>query len=294
MMAWLRLLRPAQWVKNVFVLAALVFALGDTTQSAGVSLWGRAIAAAGLFCLLSSAVYAMNDIRDAPRDRLHPVKKNRPVAAGDVSVPAAAGTAVALFVLSLSGAWVLAQNFFFAAAAYAALQVAYTFFLKRIAVVDVAAIAAGFVLRAVAGAEATGVPVSKWLLICTFALAAFLGFCKRRSEMTRAGAGSGATRAALAGYTPRMLDTLISAAMGATAVVYLEYTLYPATVAKFRTNWLWITAPFVALGLVRYWILTYRMGRGESPEKVLLRDLPLAASLFGYLAALAAVFFLLR
>lgn len=290
MSAWIRLLRPAQWVKNAFVLAALVFALGDTTQSAAVSLWGRAIAAAGLFCLLSSAVYVMNDIRDAPRDRLHPVKKNRPVAAGDVSVPVAVATAAALFALSLSGAWALARNFFFAAAAYAALQVAYTFGLKRIAIVDVAAIAAGFVLRAVAGAEATAVPVSKWLLICTFALASFLGFCKRRSEMTRAEAGGGATRAALAGYTPRMLDTLISAAMGATAAVYLEYTLYPATVAKFQTNWLWITSPFVVLGLVRFWRLTYRFGGGETPEKVILRDWPLAASIIGYLAALAAVF----
>lgn len=292
MRAFLRLLRPAQWVKNAFVLAALVFALGDTTQSAGASLWSRAFAAAGLFCLLSSAVYVMNDIRDAPRDRLHPVKKFRPVAAGEVSVPAAAAAAAALFALSLAGAWALARNFFFAAAAYAVLQVAYTFFLKRIAILDVAVIATGFVLRAVAGATATGVPISKWLLICTFALASFLGFCKRRSEMTRAEAGGGATRASLAGYAPDMLDSLVALSLGVTAAVYLEYTLYPATVAKFRTRWLWTTAPFVFLGLVRYWRLTYRPGGGESPEKTLARDVPLILSILGYSAALAAVFFL--
>jgi 4-hydroxybenzoate polyprenyltransferase len=290
----LRLLRPEQWVKNSFVLAAPLFALGDANQSATVALAGRAFLAAGLFCLLSSAVYVMNDLADAPRDRLHPVKKNRPIAAGQVSAVAAAALAALLFAAALAGAWRLGRAFFFVAAGYAAMQVAYTFGLKRVAVLDVAIIAAGFVLRAVAGAEATGVFVSKWLLICTFALASFLGFCKRRGEMVRTADGRTETRAALAGYTPRMLDGLITLSMGVTAAVYLEYTLYPATVAKFRTGWLWITFPFVALGLVRYWILVYRMGGGETPEKAVLRDLPLVGCIAGYLAALAAVFFLLR
>jgi len=294
MKAWVRLLRPEQWVKNAFVLAALLFALGDRNQSLDwTALAGKAFAAAGLFCLLSSAVYAMNDLADAPRDRLHPVKKLRPIASGAISPRAAAAVSLALFAVSLAGAWCLARDFFFVAAGYAILQVAYTFGMKRIAVLDVCVIATGFVLRAAGGAEATGVPVSKWLLICTFALAAFLGFCKRRSELVRT-AGGGETRAALAGYTPRMLDTLIALSMGVTAAVYLEYTLYPATVAKFGTTWLWLTFPFVLLGLVRYWRLVYHLGRGETPERLVLRDAPLVASVAGYLAALAAVFFLLR
>ena len=150
-----------------------------------------------------------------------------------------------------------------------------------------------FIDSAVAGAAATGVPVSKWLLICTFALASFLGFCKRRGELVRTAGGELQTRASLAGYAPEMLDSLVALSLGVTAAVYLEYTLYPATVAKFQTRWLWTTAPFVFLGLVRYWRLTYRPGGGgEAPEQLLARDVPLILSIVGYSAALAAVFFL--
>ena len=289
---WLRLLRPEQWTKNALVLAAFVFALGDRNQYLGWGGFGTPLIAAAAFCLLSSAVYILNDIRDAPRDRLHPVKSRRPVAAREVSVPAAAAVALVLLAVSLAVAAKIAFPFFAVLLVYFLLQLAYTFLLKRLPLLDVIVIALGFVLRALAGAAAIAVPISPWLLVCTLLLATFLALCKRLHEKVNLGAAG--TRDALGGYSPRLLDQLIAMTGAATLVSYSIYTLWPETVDKFGTEWLCATIPFVLFGLFRYLHLVYQQDKGDQPERILLTDFPLLADIALYGLVLLAVLFLPR
>ncbi len=268
-----RLLRVKQWTKNAVVFAAFVFALGDRNQNlAAWELWKVCLAALA-FSLVSSAVYILNDLRDAPQDRLHPIKRNRPIAAGEVGPRAALGIALALLVVGLGGAWRLGVDLLIVVSLYLVLQIAYTFWLKRIALVDVVVIAIGFVLRALAGAVVIQVVISPWLLLCAMLLALFLGLCKRRHEKVNL-SGQG-TRVALDGYDERLLDLLISMMGASSLVCYSIYTLWPETVAKFGTTWLGATIPFVVFGLFRYMDLVYRQEKGDRPEQILLTDLPL-------------------
>ena len=276
----IRLLRAKQWTKNAVVFAAFVFALGDQHQNlAAWELWKVCLAALA-FSLVSSAVYIFNDLRDAPQDRLHPLKRRRPIAAGEIASGPAVGVAAALLAMGLGGAWRLGTDLLAVVGAYLVLQAAYTLGLKRVALVDVVVIALGFVLRALAGAVVIHVVISPWLLLCTLFLALFLGLCKRRHEKVNL-AGTG-TRAALDGYDERLLDLLI-AMMGAAALVcYSIYTLWPETVAKFGTPWLGATIPFVVFGLFRYMDLVYRQEQGDRPEQILLTDGPLLADVALY------------
>ncbi|NLB64918.1 MAG: decaprenyl-phosphate phosphoribosyltransferase [Lentisphaerae bacterium] len=277
---WLRVLRVKQWSKNAVVFAAFMFALGDQHQQLSAwELWKVCLAALA-FSLVSSAVYIMNDLRDAPQDRLHPVKKNRPIASGAVSAGPAVGVGVIALALGLGGGWRLSTGLAAVLGAYFALQVAYTFVLKRIALVDVIVIAVGFVLRAVAGAVVIAVPISPWLLVCAMLLALFLGLCKRRHEKVNM-AGED-TRRALGAYDERLLDQLISVTAAASLVCYSIYTLWPETVEKFGTPWLGATIPFVVFGLFRYMDLVYRHKKGDRPEEILLFDLPLLCTVVLY------------
>ena len=281
----LRLLRVKQWTKNAVVFAAFVFALGDRQQNlAAWELWKVALAALA-FSLVSSAVYVFNDLKDAPQDRLHPIKKNRPIASGAVGPGLAWGAAALLLAAGLGGAELLAVL-----GAYLALQVVYTLGLKRLALVDVIVIALGFVLRALAGAVVIHVKISPWLLICAMMLALFLGLCKRRHEKVNL-AGLG-TRAALDGYDERLLDLLIAMTAAAALVCYSIYTLWPETVAKFGTPWLGATIPFVVFGLFRYMDLVYRQDQGDRPEHILLTDVPLLADVALYGAAVLGILLL--
>ena len=204
----LRLLRVKQWTKNAVVFAAFVFALGDRQQDlAAWEFWKVALAALA-FSLVSSAVYVFNDLKDAPQDRVHPIKKNRPIASGAVGPGRAWGVALILLAAGLGGAWRLGPELLAVLGAYLVLQIVYTLGLKRLALVDVIVIALGFVLRALAGAVVIHVKISPWLLICALMLALFLGLCKRRHEKVNL-AGLG-TRAALDGYDERLLDLLIA------------------------------------------------------------------------------------
>ena len=268
-----RLLRVKQWTKNAVVFAAFVFALGDRNQNlAAWELWKVCLAALA-FSLVSSAVYIFNDLRDAPQDRLHPVKRRRPIAAGEVAAGPAAGAAAVLLAIGLGGAWRLGGDLAAVLGAYLVLQVAYTLGLKRIPLVDVIVISVGFVLRALAGAVVIHVVISPWLLLCAMLLALFLGLCKRRHEKVNlAGAG---TRAVLDGYDERLLDLLITMTGAAALVCYSIYTLWPETVAKFGTPWLGATIPFVVFGIFRYMDLVYRRDQGDRPEHILLTDGPL-------------------
>lgn len=270
-----RALRPKQWTKNAIVLAPLLFALGDPSQTVGRAEVLAAILAAGLFCVISSGIYILNDLRDIELDQLHPTKRFRPFAAGELSKGTGQLLVALLLTAGLVAAFLLDRSYALVAAGYVALQLMYTFGLKRIALVDILVIAAGFVLRALAGALAIHVTISPWLLLCTLLLALFLALCKRRHELLSPQGGEGQTRPSLRAYDQRLLDILIPMIAASTLIAYCLYTLWPDTVAKFGSHKLGFTIPFVVFGLFRYLDLVYRHDKGGHPEQILLTDFPL-------------------
>ena len=260
-------IRPRQWVKNLFVLAGLIF-----SQQLFTPLLWPAIGAFVLFCALSGAIYLFNDVADRQRDRLHPTKRERPVASGDLSVGAALVVAAVLLAGSLAAAFVLAPRFGFTALAYVVLLVLYSLWLKHLVIVDVLVVAMGFVLRAVAGAFAIDVEISGWLLICTILLALFLALGKRRHEVLAYELDSPRYRPILAEYNTGLLDQMIAVVTASTVTAYALYTMSPETVAKFRTHWLPATLPFVLYGVFRYLYLLYRRQLGGNPSELFLND----------------------
>lgn len=290
--AAIRALRPKQWTKNAVVLAALVFALGDTRQHVGLDLLQQAIEAMLIFCAVSSAVYLLNDLRDIEQDRLHPVKRERPIASGELAAGAAWGLALVLGLGGLAASWLLINREFTGViAGYLVLQICYTCGLKRVALVDIFIIAAGFVLRALAGAVATGVTISPWLLLCTLLLALFLALCKRRHELVVMHDGGGETRASLRQYNEKVLDQLIAMMGAATVVCYALYTLSAETIEKFGTMKLGFTIPFVIFGVFRYVDNVYRRELGGRPEQILLTDRVLLVDIALYVATVMVVLF---
>jgi 4-hydroxybenzoate polyprenyltransferase len=288
----LRMLRPNQWSKNVVVGAAFFFALWDRSRPEPLTLADGIVVlpAILIFCLVSSGIYIVNDIRDRESDRLHPLKKLRPIAAGLVSLPVARSCAVLLLVVGGAAACALSANYARVIGMYVAIQLAYSFWLKRVALVDIFVIAVGFVLRAIAGAVAfDNVTISAWLLLCTFLLALFLGLCKRRHEKLLVEDAEN-HRPSLENYNRLLLDQLIAISSAATIVVYSIYTLWPETVAKFGTKALGFTIPFVAFGVFRYLDLVYRKQQGGRPEQILLSDIPLLATLALYGLTIVAIF----
>lgn len=283
----LEAMRPAQWTKNAVVLAAFVFAYWDHEQS-GLSLISdapRALAAAGFFCLLSSAVYLQNDIFDLEADRAHPRKRSRPLASGRLALKTAFTAAALLASGAIAGAYILAPELAFIMAFYLVMQICYSAGLKKIVLLDAVIIALGFVIRAVAGALALNVNISNWLLACTFLLALFLGLCKRRSEkkiMNKTARETVRQRPALKNYHSLMTDKLITVTAAATIICYTIYTIWPGTVSKFSTHGLIFTVPFVVFGIFRYLFLVYHNNRGDRPEDVLLSDLPTIINLILY------------
>ena len=264
-------LRPDQWTKNLIVFAALIFAVKLLDPAATA----KATAAFLIFCGLSGAVYLINDVADREQDRLHPIKKMRPIASGDLSPRAALTAAVVVSAIALAAAYMLRPAFAAAAAAYLALFVVYTRSLKHMVVLDVMTIAIGFVLRAVAGGLVIGVHISNWLLVCTMLGALFLGFAKRRHEITLLAAGAKGHRRILEEYDPYLLDQMIAIVAAATIVVYIIYCASPETAERFGTRWLVLTTPFPIYGIFRYLYLVHRKHGGGSPSDMLLRDRPL-------------------
>jgi 4-hydroxybenzoate polyprenyltransferase len=260
-------MRPRQWVKNLFVLAGLVFAQRLFTPSA----W-PALAAFAIFCGLSGAIYLVNDVADRERDRLDPRKRARPVAAGRLPAGVAVGSAVVLVAGGLGLAALLSRAFLIAALAYVALLVAYSAWLKHIVLVDVIVVACGFVLRAVAGAVVIDVEMSGWLLICTILLALFLALGKRRYEYLTLDQDAVRHRPVLAEYSPALLDQMIAVVTASTVTAYALYTMSPETVAKFQTHLLPATLPFVLYGIFRYLYLLYQRHLGGNPSELLLGD----------------------
>lgn len=266
----IRTIRPHQWVKNVFVLAPVVFA----TKLFDPTMLVRATVAFAAFCLLAGAVYTINDLADVEADRLHPVKRYRPIASGRVPEDVARVFAYALVASSLTAGYLVSPWFALIALGYFSLNVAYTMKLKHVAYVDVSCIALGFVLRVLGGGFATRISVSWYLFACTALLALFLGFGKRRHELTTASARAGKQRVALEGYTKRGLDVALGVTSAATVATYLTYTLDPSTQAFFHITTLWPTTLFVVLGILRFLHIVRFRPRAESPTQEMLSDGP--------------------
>jgi decaprenyl-phosphate phosphoribosyltransferase len=269
-LALIRSLRPQQWVKNVFVAAPLVFAR-HLTDTEYVVRTGLAVLA---FCLLSGAVYLFNDVRDVEADRVHPTKRRRPIAAGELSERAALVASVVLAAVALTGCFALSWQCGVYAALYLAQNVAYSVKLKQIAFLDVGLIATGFLLRVLAGAAAIAVPASEWLLLCTALLATFLGLGKRAHELAWAERSGEArtTRAALAGYRIPVVRAAMLVLGLATCAAYVAYTQDSHTVRFFHTDRLTFSSPFVALGIVRYLMLALWYPKDDPPTEAMLRD----------------------
>ena len=286
----IKLLRPSQWIKNGVVLAGLIFAgKAGATQLLKISL--LALVA---FCFLSSAVYVLNDLIDRERDRAHPLKKNRPIASGRVKTGTAAVLFVILTVIGLVISYIINIHLLIVSMCYIVLMVMYTFWLKNVVIIDVMTIAAGFVLRALAGAVAISVEFSSWLLISTFVLALFLGFGKRRHEIILLESGASDHRRSLEKYSPYLLDQLIGVVTASAVITYLFYTLSPDVIAKLGTHYLYVTIPFVIYGIFRYLYLVHKEERGGSPTTLLLTDKPLLVDVLLWLATIIVILYILH
>jgi 4-hydroxybenzoate polyprenyltransferase len=276
---WLWLLRPHQWVKNALLAAGYIFAGTYKMPTAGRDLL-FVLGAVAAFCLLSSSVYALNDVCDRDKDRQHPIKRHRPVAAGRVSVAEAltlvVGCAIAGAVLAAVVArWNATPLFFLAAIAYPLWGIAYSVWLKRVIIVDALGVAAGFVLRVIAGCLAIKVAISPWLILCTLLVALFIAFAKRRHELLLMGNNATAVRSVLSDYTPQLLDQCIAITASMTIMAYALYTFTAPHVllGDRREPWLMVTIPFVVYGVLRYLYLAYRSDVAGAPEQM-LRDKP--------------------
>jgi 4-hydroxybenzoate polyprenyltransferase len=266
----LRSLRPAQWAKNSFVLAPLVF--GGKLADAGVL--GKAALAFAAFCAAASAVYLVNDLRDRDEDRNHPLKRLRPIASGALPVPAAIAATVGVALAALGMALALGAGFTLVLGIYLLLNLLYTFRFKHVVILDVMCISLGFVLRVEAGAQATGVAVSSWLLLCTTFLALFLAFSKRRHEITLLAGSASEQRKVLDHYSPAFLDQMINVVTASSVVSYALYAAAPETVAKYHTQNLIFTVPMVLFGIFRYLYLMYQRPGAKNPTEAILSDVP--------------------
>ena len=273
-------LRPRQWTKNLLLFAGIVFAaeVGDPGR------WARAMTAFAVYCAASSAAYLVNDLHDRASDRLHPVKRRRPIARGEVSPRTAVVAAAALGLLAVELAAALGLTALAFLAAFVALQGAYTLGLKHVVLIDVMVISSLFVVRAAAGADAVDVRISPWLLVCTALLALFLALGKRRGELVLVGAERTPGRPVLEGYSLALVDQLVTIVAAATV---LSYTVYALTAHE--TQLLAATIPFVVFGVFRYLLLLHRSGEGEEPENVLVTDLPILATVGLWALACGAI-----
>ena len=274
----LKSLRPAQWTKNLIVFAALMLGQRGTSPAfLDPQAIGHALAAFAIFCGLSGVVYLINDVADRHKDRMHPLKRHRPIAAGAVSPGVAVGTALLLAAGALGASYLLRPAFALVAFAYVALLVLYSGPLKHVVIIDVLTIATGFVLRAVAGAVAIDVPISHWLLILTMLGALVLALSKRRHELVLLADGATGHRPILEEYSPYLLDQMIAVVTSSALVCYVIYTVSPETVQKFHTHYLGLTLVFPLYGIYRYLYLVHLKEGGGSPADTLLNDRPLLA-----------------
>jgi 4-hydroxybenzoate polyprenyltransferase len=289
-------MRLYQWTKNLVLFAGLVF----TMKFLDPPYVKDAVLGCFLFSLAVSGMYILNDIFDLERDRLHPAKRARPIAAGRLPIGAAAAAAFGLLAIGLGGSFLMGIRFGWTAIAYVALTLAYSLFMKQVALLDVVTIALGFVLRAAAGVElirdratpaGEEVILSPWLLVCAFFLALFLAIGKRRHELATLEADASRHRSALGAYNSRLLDQLVAVVTSATVLAYSVYTIAPETVSKFHGRPLYLTIPFVLYGIFRYLYLMYAEEKGGNPSEHLFRDLPTLINVILWGVALLAILY---
>jgi 4-hydroxybenzoate polyprenyltransferase len=266
-------------MKNLTILAPLIFSRSLFRSE----VTGRATLATIAFCLLASGVYFANDWMDRERDAVHPDKCKRPIAAGRVSGGAVSGCVMLLWGLGAYSAWKVNRSFAIVAVSYICLQLLYSAIVKQLVILDVVSIAIGFVLRVAGGAIAINVPISNWLYLCTFLLALFLGFAKRRHELWSLEQKAVSHRAILADYSLAMLDQFIVITAASSILAYALYTTARETIEHVGSDRLKFTVPFVIYGLFRYLYLLHRRNAGGSPERVLLSDSPLLLDVIGFL-----------
>jgi 4-hydroxybenzoate polyprenyltransferase len=290
--ALIKELRPRQWTKNLLLFAGVLF----SQQADRPDLLLRAAGGFLAFSLLAGTVYLLNDLRDVEQDRLHPKKRERPIASGRLPVPVArVAVVLLLLVVGALSIW-LGSLFAAVAAAYLVMNFAYSHGLRDQVLLDVFFIALGFVLRAIAGVEllrplSPDTALSPWLLVCTFFGALFLALAKRRRELANAGEEAGRRRTVLQQYTPALLDGLLVVSAASSIMGYALYTIWPATVAKFNTEALLYTVPFVTYGIFRYLYLVRASESAEDPSQVLLSDRPLILCVVLYLVTVVLILY---
>jgi 4-hydroxybenzoate polyprenyltransferase len=251
----------------------------------------RTFLAFGIFCLLSGALYILNDLKDLEEDRLHPLKSKRPLAAGELKKRQAVVSFVLLSFISLILAEVVNQEFLWICLVYFVLQTAYSFALKHVVILDVFIVASGFFLRVIAGAVAIKVQISPWLLICTTLLALFLALSKRRHEIVLLNEEAVNHRPILKEYSPYLLDQMISVVTASTVIAYCLYTISGETIEKFGTNKLILTVPFVLYGIFRYLFLIHQRAGGGTPETLIIKDRPLLLDIFLWIVSAALIIY---
>lgn len=278
--ALIKALRPKQWVKNGLLVVALVFSKSYSDPA----LILKVALGIAFFCMLSSSGYLVNDLKDIEADRQHPQKKSRPIAAGDIPVPVAWAAAVALLVGGLLGSWFVGPRFFISAVAYLAITYTYSFVVKHQPVLDVMGIAAGFMVRAIAGAEAIEVESSGWFIVCIGFGALFIGLCKRLAELRLLEAGAGSHRKTLNDYTEPLLNQLVGIAATCSLISYALYTFEGP-----GGRGMMATVPIVVYAVLRYLLLVGTGHAGGEPSSTLLRDRPLQVSMLLFGATILAI-----
>jgi 4-hydroxybenzoate polyprenyltransferase len=281
-------MRPHQWTKNFFVYAALIF----SQNVFNFPLLLKTTIAFSAFCLISSALYIFNDLKDLEEDKLHPLKSKRPIASGKIKKPTAILMIVVLGLLGFSSAFTLNKNYFIIILVYFLIQMAYSIRLKHIVILDVFVVALGFLIRVVAGGLAIEVSLSSWLLICTILLALFLALSKRRHELVLLEDGASDHRPILEEYSPYLLDQMIAVVTASTVIAYCLYTISEETVTKFGTTHLIFTVPFVLYGVFRYLYLIHQRSEGGSPEALIIKDKPLLIDIFLWIATAVIILYL--
>lgn len=280
-------LRPKQWIKNGALFAPLLF----SQNLLNGPLFLKTLEAFCLFCFLTGSVYIFNDLKDFKEDRQHPIKRNRPLASGRVN-PITAGIIAFIFlIVSFLGGWVISIPLTQIMGAYFLLQIGYTLYLKHLVILDIFSIAAGFVLRVVAGGFAIGVQLSHWLLICTMLLSLFLAMAKRRHELVFLKEDASNHRGILKEYSPYLLDQMMAVVTATTVMSYALYTISEETITKFHTPNLIFTLPFVLYGIFRYLYLVHQKVEGGRPEEILLTDRPLLLAVLGWTITVLVVIY---
>ena len=280
-------IRPQQWLKNFFIFAPLIFSENIFNRS----MFLQSLLAFGIFCLLSGALYILNDLKDIEEDRLHPIKSKRPLAAGELKKRQAIAAFVILSFISLLLASLVNEEFLWVCLVYFVLQIAYSFALKHVVILDVFIVASGFFLRVIAGALAIRVQISPWLLICTTLLALFLALSKRRHEILLLDEEAVSHRPILKEYSPYLLDQMISVVTASTVIAYCLYTISGETIEKFGTTKLILTVPFVLYGIFRYLYLIHQKAEGGTPETLIFKDRPLLLDIFFWVVSAALIIY---